>query len=235
MKLGLRGVTLIVASGDDGVGSFLVRESTLWCGYIPSFPATSPFVTAVGGTQGIEKAGLVYDSQLEEQVANCVPNINNTYIDGQPGGPYNESGAGIVSGGGFSVSTNAPEFQKEVISDYFYNLGLLNMPWIGYSLTGRGYPDISLAASSYIVAIGGEFYPVSGTSASAPAFGGMVSLINSARMKIGKGPIGYLNPGWFVVWDFLCSYVYSPSIHPSIYVYLNFLSIYVSIHLSSHS
>merc|ERR1719231_753813 len=92
------------------------------------------------------------------------------------------------------MSTSAPDFQKQAISDYFYNLGILNMPWIGYSLTGRGYPDISLASASYIVSIGGEFYPVSGTSASAPAFGGMVSLINSDRMKKGKGPIGYLNP-----------------------------------------
>ena len=197
IKLGMRGVTLVVASGDDGVGSFLVRSGTLFCGYIPSFPATSPYVTAVGGTQGIEKVGgAVYSRHLEEEAANCVPNISTPelYTEGQPGGRFNSTGAGIVSGGGFSMSTSAPDFQRQAINDYFYGLGLLNMPWIGYSLTGRGYPDISLASASYIVSIGGEFYPVSGTSASAPAFGGMVSLINSERMRRGKGPIGYLNP-----------------------------------------
>ena len=197
IKLGMRGVTLVVASGDDGVGSFLVRSGTLFCGYIPSFPATSPYVTAVGGTQGIEKAGgAVYSRHLQEEAANCVPNVSmpELYTSDQPGGRFNSTGAGIVSGGGFSMSTSAPDFQKQAISDYFYNLGILNMPWLGYSLTGRGYPDISLASASYIVSIGGEFYPVSGTSASAPAFGGMVSLINSDRMKAGKGPIGYLNP-----------------------------------------
>ena len=193
MKLGLRGVTLVVASGDDGVGSFMVREGTLFCGYTPSFPATSPYVTAVGGTQGIEQKGVHYDRHLTEMAANCVPNATY-YVEGQPGGPNTGSGAGIVSGGGFSTTTLAPEFQTGVIHDYFYNLGLLNLPWLGYSLTGRGYPDISLAASAYIVAIGGEFFPVSGTSASAPAFAGMVSLVNAGRMKAGKGPLGYINP-----------------------------------------
>ena len=52
------------------------------------------------------------------------------------------------------------------------------MPFMGYSMTGRGYPDISLAAANYIVSIGGEFYPVSGTSASAPAFAGYNYFIN---------------------------------------------------------
>lgn len=202
MKLGLRGVTLVVASGDDGVGSFMVRGGTLFCGYTPSFPATSPYVTAVGGTQGVEQAGsgLMYDRHFEEEAANCVPNATY-YVDGQPGGPNNGKGAGIVSGGGFSSTTLAPEFQTEFIHNYFYNLGFLNMPWLGYSFTGRGYPDISLSASSYIVAIGGEFFPVSGTSASSPAFAGMVSLVNAGRFKAGKGPIGYLNPAIYAHHD----------------------------------
>lgn len=202
MKLGLRGVTLVVASGDDGVGSFMVRGGTLFCGYTPSFPATSPYVTAVGGTQGVEQveSGLAYDRHFEEEAANCIPNATY-YTEGQPGGPNNGKGAGIVSGGGFSSTTLAPDFQTKYIRDYFYNLGVLNLPWLGYSLTGRGYPDISLSSASYIVAIGGEFYPVSGTSASSPAFAGMVSLLNAGRFKAGKGPIGYLNPAIYAHHD----------------------------------
>merc|ERR1719353_1814253 len=202
IKLGMRGVTLVVASGDDGVGSFLVRSGTLFCGYIPSFPATSPYVTAVGGTQGVEQveSGLAYDRHFEEEAANCIPNATY-YTEGQPGGPNNGKGAGIVSGGGFSSTTLAPDFQTKYIRDYFYNLGVLNLPWLGYSLTGRGYPDISLSSASYIVAIGGEFYPVSGTSASSPAFAGMVSLLNAGRFKAGKGPIGYLNPAIYAHHD----------------------------------
>jgi tripeptidyl-peptidase-1 len=50
IKLGAMGVTLLSASGDDGVSGFLARSSPIYCGYYPQFPATSPYVTAVGGT-----------------------------------------------------------------------------------------------------------------------------------------------------------------------------------------
>jgi tripeptidyl-peptidase-1 len=51
-KLGLQGVSIIVASGDDGVSGPMAREDgTNACGYSPLFPASSPYVTTVGGTQ----------------------------------------------------------------------------------------------------------------------------------------------------------------------------------------
>ena len=68
MKLGLIGVTILVSTGDDGVsGSNCLCEQTMdsttnyatWSGvpfsgkgYFPSFPATSPYVVAVGATMG---------------------------------------------------------------------------------------------------------------------------------------------------------------------------------------
>jgi tripeptidyl-peptidase-1 len=51
MKLGLMGVTLLAAAGDDGAPGYDVRDGDLTCGYYPIFPATSPYVTAVGATQ----------------------------------------------------------------------------------------------------------------------------------------------------------------------------------------
>ncbi len=51
MQLGLMGVTILSASGDDGVAGDLARSDPLYCGYFPQFPASSPYVTAVGGTQ----------------------------------------------------------------------------------------------------------------------------------------------------------------------------------------
>lgn len=49
-KLGILGVTIIVASGDDGAVSSRASGNSNKCGYAPSFPATSPYVTAVGAT-----------------------------------------------------------------------------------------------------------------------------------------------------------------------------------------
>lgn len=46
---------------------------------------------------------------------------------------------------------------------------------------------------SYEVVIGGNTYLVDGTSAAAPVFAGVLSLVNSARIKAGKPPVGFAN------------------------------------------
>jgi subtilase family serine protease len=49
------GVTIVCASGDDGAVSRDVRTyGSLSCSYSPTWPATSPYVLAVGATQGVE-------------------------------------------------------------------------------------------------------------------------------------------------------------------------------------
>lgn len=68
------------------------------------------------------------------------------------------------------------------------------MPAAGYSTTGRGYPDVALAGTAYLVAVGGFWFAVSGTSASAPLFAGMVSLVNAARLAAKKPSLGWINP-----------------------------------------
>jgi hypothetical protein len=63
-----------------------------------------------------------------------------------------------------------------------------------YDASGRGYPDIALLGHSYLVVYDESFGVVDGTSASAPVFAGMVSLVNSARVKAGMSKMGFLNP-----------------------------------------
>ncbi len=43
-------VTIVVSSGDDGVAGYNARTSASLCGYYPQFPASTPYVVAVGGT-----------------------------------------------------------------------------------------------------------------------------------------------------------------------------------------
>ncbi|RYY79675.1 hypothetical protein EON63_17120, partial [archaeon] len=50
IKLAARGVTLVVAAGDDGAPGHTVRAGSRSCGYYPLFPATCPYVVAVGST-----------------------------------------------------------------------------------------------------------------------------------------------------------------------------------------
>ena len=44
------GVTVVASSGDDG--ALTTSGSACLCQYGPSFPASNPYVTAVGATQG---------------------------------------------------------------------------------------------------------------------------------------------------------------------------------------
>ena len=54
--------------------------------------------------------------------------------------------------------------------------------------------DISANGANYVIAIDGEFELVFGTSCSAPVSGSILTLINDARLAVGKSPIGFINP-----------------------------------------
>jgi len=113
MKLTSMGVTVTVSSGDDGAASdgqycnFPSGSSTYYTGwtgapwygqgYFPSFPATSPYVTAVGATQGPESG----DPEISCQ---------------------SQLGGVITSGGGFSTYYPTPKWQVDAVSRYFDNL-----------------------------------------------------------------------------------------------------------------
>jgi tripeptidyl-peptidase-1 len=165
-KLGLRGITVLVSSGDDGAANFAARTNASYCGYYASFPASSPYVTAVGATQGPEsgKAEVVCSSQ---------------------------TGGVITSGGGFSSVFARPAYQNTHVSEYFSKVG--TAPQSGYNANGRGYPDVAVLGYNYALAIGAQWVHESGTSASAPVFAGMITLINDARLAQGKAPLGFLN------------------------------------------
>lgn len=98
-------------------------------------------------------------------------------------------GGFITSGGGFSDYNPRPYWQDGAVNEYFEQYPPNGM----FNQNGRGYPDVSLLGHNYAIVIGGKLYSVSGTSASTPTFAGMVSLVNAARLREGKGPIGFLN------------------------------------------
>lgn len=80
----------------------------------------------------------------------------------------------------------------------------------------RGYPDVSALGDAILTIIGGklpnyinnqmmepithilfvlgEITVIAGTSASAPIFSGLVTLLNDFRLNTGKKPLGFLNP-----------------------------------------
>jgi subtilase family serine protease len=145
--------------------------TTEWSGfgYFPSFPATSPYVTAVGATSGPEsgKPEIASQSQL---------------------------GDVITTGGGFSTYFPQPIWQNTAVNDYFESLTNETTPASGFNPLGRAYPDISLIGVNYQIVVGGVVSSVYGTSCSSPAFAAFISLINAARYAKELPTVGFINP-----------------------------------------
>lgn len=168
--LALQGVTILVASGDDGAASSIARSrrhGECWAveilGLQADWPASSPWVTGVGATLGA--------ASRDPEV---VCSVNATGPAAEAAGKFPPL---ITSGGGFSDLNSRPPWQEG-----------------HHSEAGRGVPDISLAGHAYAIVLGGRWLTVDGTSAAAPAFGGMVSLINAERLRRGLPRVGFLNP-----------------------------------------
>lgn len=58
----------------------------------------------------------------------------------------------------------------------------------------QAYPDIAAQGQFFWIYSGGEHFRIGGTSAAAPTIGGIVSLINDARLARGLPTLGFLNP-----------------------------------------
>jgi tripeptidyl-peptidase-1 len=171
MKLGARGLSILFASGDQGVYG---RTGPTPDGrFHPDFPASSPYVTAVGGTDFAQK------------------------------GVIGEEKAWSSGGGGFSDTFPAPAYQESSVAHYFSTAsakGVLPSS-SNYNRTGRGYPDLAalggqqnpycVSASLFVVS---SMTGVAGTSASCPVVAGMIARLNALRSSNKMPPMGFLNP-----------------------------------------
>jgi hypothetical protein len=69
------------------------------------------------------------------------------------------------------------------------------LTFIGYPLPfSQAYPDVSAQSRRFLIYFQGLAGLISGTSAAAPTFAGIVSLLNDANIAAGKPPLGFLNP-----------------------------------------
>uniref|UniRef100_A0A4W6FQY7 Tripeptidyl-peptidase 1 n=1 Tax=Lates calcarifer TaxID=8187 RepID=A0A4W6FQY7_LATCA len=163
MKAGIRGISLLFASGDSGAGCrHLGKEQN---SFRPSFPASSPYVTTVGGTSFKNPYKVTYEV------------------------------TDYISGGGFSNVFKMPDYQVSAVEGYLKTVAAKLPPQSYYNVSGRAYPDMAALSDNYWVVINRVPVPwVSGTSASTPVVGGMLSLVNDHRLLKGLPTLGFLNP-----------------------------------------
>eukprot|EP00010_Vexillifera_abyssalis_P001663 CAMPEP_0201552670 /NCGR_PEP_ID=MMETSP0173_2-20130828/16843_1 /ASSEMBLY_ACC=CAM_ASM_000268 /TAXON_ID=218659 /ORGANISM="Vexillifera sp., Strain DIVA3 564/2" /LENGTH=603 /DNA_ID=CAMNT_0047963183 /DNA_START=6 /DNA_END=1817 /DNA_ORIENTATION=- len=156
-KFGSLGISIFFASGDSGVGCSNGHT-------VPNFPASSPYVTAVGATHLVTGT---FGKQIEEGVK--------------------------FSGGGFSNVFAAESYQHSAVQHYLNttrNLPSSNT----FNASGRCYPDISSFGVNFAIIIDGLTTGVSGTSAACPTAAGIFSLVNDQRLQRGQSPLGFANP-----------------------------------------
>lgn len=103
-----------------------------------------------------------------------------------------EEWAASWSGGGASNLFAVPTYQASAVANYYDVLGRA----MGgrYNASGRGYPDVSAIGTPISVIQGGAPVTAFGTSASAPIWAAIVSLINDARRGAGLGRVGFIHP-----------------------------------------
>jgi tripeptidyl-peptidase-1 len=155
--LGARGVSVLVSSGDGGVAGS--QSSPCPHGFIPTFPAGRPYVTAVGATTN----------------------------------PAAETTASFSSGG-FSNYWPRPDYQAAAVARYLATAANLPPASLYNGSSGAGIPDVAALGTDFQINYQGHTISVDGTSCSAPAFAGLVSLLNSQRLAAGKTTLGWLNP-----------------------------------------
>ncbi|CAM9447056.1 unnamed protein product, partial [Phaeothamnion confervicola] len=183
VKLALRGVTVIAASGDDGAAgprlqvSFGAKSTDACESSSPQWPASSPYVTSVGAT-----------TLSNKHHAAC----SRTY-------GYNvvcsaRSGSLITSGGGFSNVYPQPPWQAVAVDAYLANEDVIPTPPGWFNRSGRGYPDVSAYGSMFLIVLRGRMKRESGTSASTPVLAAMCTLWNDMRLAHGLPPVGFIAP-----------------------------------------
>ena len=101
-------------------------------------------------------------------------------------------GAVSFSSGGFSSLHARPSWQSTAVPAYLNIIGKTYSAY--FNASNRGFPDVAAQGASFAVVDKGRNALLSGTSASAPVFAGVVALLNAARKSQGQAPLGFLNP-----------------------------------------
>ena len=165
MKAGAQGISILFASGDQGVCG---REG---CGFFkkrfkPDFPGGSPYITAVGGTD----------------FATTSIGAETAWSAG--GGGFSDT-FGIPSWQSDAVAAYKKSPDADLPSQSMWNNTGRGYPDVA-ALGGQKTP--------YCVVANGMAEGVAGTSASCPTTAAIFARLNGLRLKAGKSALGFLNP-----------------------------------------
>jgi subtilase family serine protease len=191
LQAAAEGIGLYFSSGDNGDGTVL-NDGVVQ----PEFPASSPWVTGVGGTSlGIDKSNrIAFETGWGDTADQIVKNTDGSlgYIGALPG-PRFLGGAG----GGVSTVFAQPSYQKGIVPSSLAHgkrvspdISALADPYTGYQIGVRPIvDDTTLATGDYV----NETY--GGTSLASPLTAAQIALVQQQT----HATIGFANPTLYAI------------------------------------
>jgi len=162
-QAGAAGVTVFASAGDSGVGNVDLNGHVYPFPTV-NFPASSPYVTAVGGTTLMADTHGNYQSEVV----------------------WND-GIGSATGGGVSQYFKEPSYEDSLPgSDQQILNGMRGLPDIAYNAD----PNTPVVIYTSFAGIPAGWGLVGGTSAGSPQWSGIIADANQAAGH----PLGFLNP-----------------------------------------
>lgn len=168
--MGLRGISVLESSGDNGVGAPCQSNNGLKTPqFTPEFPGTCPYVTAVGGTIAVSPEAA---------------------WNGSAGGFSNYFTRPAYQD--LAISTYLDFHLSPAVKRYYE-------PFTNFTGRGFPDVAAHSLTPWYEVVYGGELSASGGTSAASPVMASVLALLNDARFRAGKPSLGFVNPllyGW---------------------------------------
>ena len=186
LKMALRGVTIVVSSGDAGAPG----RTNEGCGYSrpmnPAFPGSSPYITSVGATYVDYKNATKNATTPLCRDFGCIVSTDERSIGFEQ--------AGWTAGGGFELYLNqTPWWQADAVHGYL-DSGVTLPSQTLYNNNGRAYPDLTAIGHNCPIYIQSEMQGIDGTSCSAPITGGLLGLVSNHLWNHHRTRLGFANP-----------------------------------------
>jgi tripeptidyl-peptidase I len=141
MKMGMRGLSVMVSSGDAGATN--IGHGATQCVLSPQYPASSPWVTTVGATVYTPRATPICYAEFGGKALECSGPAREVAVAA-------DNGMVWTTGGGFSSrdSNPMPAYQRAAVQRYLaLNAGSLPN---GFNSSNRAYPDVAAVGALFL-------------------------------------------------------------------------------------
>lgn len=162
------GVTVFASTGDSGVAN-TNKQNKLFPYPTVDYPASDPYVTAVGGTEINPPPAAITTYSAESVWNDCC-------------------GAGT---GGYSSVFARPSYQNGTVSN-----AMRGLPDVSYNAALISAINIY---ESFDPVYGAGWTLIGGTSAASPQWAGIAALADNYAALNGKSPVGFINPALYTI------------------------------------